>query len=77
MDAPAQHREPRDAKGEVRPFLRLHGSQARAGADAFFMQKEEEMMKKRALSLLMAFVMVVGLLPTMALAADEPEGSGT
>ena len=34
-------------------------------------------MKKRALSLLMAFVMVVGLLPTMALAADEPEGSGT
>ncbi len=34
------------------------------------MQKEEEKMKKRALSLLMAFVMVIGLLPATVRAAD-------
>ena len=58
-------------QGVFAPFSRLYGSRRRAGTDVFFMQKEEEKMKKRALSLLMAFVMVVGLLPTAAWAAEN------
>lgn len=58
-------------QGVFAPFSRLYGSRRRAGTDVFFMQKEEEKMKKRALSLLMAFVMVVGLLPTAAWAAGK------
>lgn len=48
------HREPRDTKGSLCPFLRLYGSRRRAGTDVFFMQKEEEKMKKRVISLLLA-----------------------
>ena len=64
-------------QGGSAPFSRLYGSRKRVGTDVFFMQKEEERMKKRALSLLMAFIMVVGLLPTTVFAADdatEPTG---
>ena len=60
-------------QGVFAPFSRLYGSRRRAGTDAFFMQKEEENMKKRALSLLMAFVMVLSLLPATARAADVQE----
>ncbi len=58
-------------QGGSAPFSRLYGSRRRAGTDVFFMQKEEEKMKKRALSLLMALVMVVSLLPATARAADS------
>ena len=58
-------------QGVIAPFSRLYGSRRRAGTDVFFMQKEEEKMKKRALSLLMALVMVVSLLPATARAADS------
>ena len=57
-------------QGVFAPFLRLYGSRRRAGTDVFFMQKEEENMKKRALSLLMAFILVIGLLPATARAAE-------
>lgn len=57
-------------QGVFAPFLRLYGSRRRAGTDVFFMQKEEEKMKKRALSLLMAFIMVIGLLPATVRAAE-------
>lgn len=60
-------------QGVIAPFSRLYGSRRRAGTDVFFMQKEEEKMKKRALSLLMALVMVVSLLPATARAADVQE----
>ncbi len=60
-------------QGVFAPFSRLYGSRRRAGTDVFFMQKEEENMKKRALSLLMAFVMVLSLLPATARAADVQE----
>lgn len=65
-------------QGVIAPFSRLYGSRRRAGTDVFFMQKEEERMKKRLLSLALAFVMVVGLLPTAAWAAETgPKGKGT
>ena len=57
-------------QGVFAPFSRLYGSRRRAGTDVFFMQKEEEKMKKRALSLLMAFIMVIGLLPATVRAAE-------
>ena len=60
-------------QGVIAPFSRLYGSRRRAGTDVFFMQKEEERMKKRLLSLALAFVMVVGLLPTAAFAAGVEE----
>lgn len=56
-------------QGVFAPFSRLYGSRKRVGTDVFFMQKEEEKMKKRALSLLMAFILVIGLLPTATFAA--------
>ncbi len=59
-------------QGGSAPFSRLYGSRRRAGTDVFFMQKEEEKMKKRVISLLLALVLALGLLPTAAFAADEP-----
>ena len=66
-------------QGVFAPFSRLYGSRRRAGTDVFFMQKEEEKMKKRVISLLLALVLAVSLLPTAAWAAEEPklQGSGT
>lgn len=58
-------------QGVIAPFSRLYGSRRRAGTDVFFMQKEEEKMKKRALSLLMALVMAISLLPATARAAEN------
>ena len=45
----------------------------------FFMQKEDERMKKRLLSLALAFVLAFSLLPATAFAAEEPkpQGKGT
>ena len=64
-------------QGGSAPFSRLYGSRRRAGTDVFFMQKEEEKMKKRVISLLLALVLAVSLLPTAAWAAgtgavDDP-----
>ncbi len=56
-------------QGVFAPFSRLYGSRRRAGTDVFFMQKEEEKMKKRVISLLLALVLALGLLPTAAWAA--------
>ena len=56
-------------QGVIAPFSRLYGSRRRAGTDVFFMQKEEEKMKKRVISLLLALVLALGLLPTAAWAA--------
>ena len=60
-------------QGVFAPFSRLYGSRRRAGTDAFFMQKEEEKMKKRLLSLALAFVLAFSLLPTTAWAAEVKE----
>ena len=60
-------------QGVIAPFLRLYGSRRRAGTDVFFMQKEEEKMKKRVISLLLALVLALGLLPTAAWAAEVPK----
>ena len=57
-------------QGVFAPFSRLYGSRRRAGTDVFFMQKEEEKMKKRVISLLLALVLALGLLPTAAWAAE-------
>lgn len=57
-------------QGGSAPFSRLYGSRRRAGTDVFFMQKEEEKMKKRVISLLLALVLALGLLPTAAWAAE-------
>ena len=46
-------------QGGSAPFSRLYGSRRRAGTDVFFMQKEEEKMKKRLISLLLALVLAV------------------
>ena len=51
-------------QGGSAPFSRLYGSRRRAGTDVFFMQKEEEKMKKRVISLLLALVLALGLLPS-------------
>ena len=66
-------------QGVFAPFSRLYGSRRRAGTDVFFMQKEEEKMKKRVISLLLALVLALGLLPTAAWAAGTKprRGSGT
>ena len=65
-------------QGGSAPFSRLYGSRRRAGTDVFFMQKEEEKMKKRVISLLLALVLAVSLLPTAAWAAETgPKGKGT
>lgn len=66
-------------QGGSAPFSRLYGSRRRAGTDVFFMQKEEEKMKKRVISLLLALVLALGLLPTAAWAAGTKprRGSGT
>lgn len=56
-------------QGVFAPFSRLYGSRRRAGTDVFFMQKEDEKMKKRVISLLLALVLAVSLLPTAAWAA--------
>ena len=65
-------------QGVFAPFSRLYGSRRRAGTDVFFMQKEEEKMKKRVISLLLALVLAVSLLPTAAWAAETgPKGKGT
>ena len=58
-------------QGVIAPFSRLYGSRRRAGTDVFFMQKEEEKMKKRVISLLLALVLAVSLLPTAAWAARK------
>lgn len=58
-------------QGVFAPFSRLYGSRRRAGTDVFFMQKEEEKMKKRVISLLLALVLALGLLPTAAFAATK------
>lgn len=60
-------------QGGSAPFSRLYGSRRRAGTDVFFMQKEEEKMKKRVISLLLALVLAVSLLPTTAWAAEAPK----
>ena len=60
-------------QGVFAPFSRLYGSRRRAGTDVFFMQKEDEKMKKRVISLLLALVLVVSLLPTAAWAAEVKE----
>ena len=60
-------------QGVIAPFSRLYGSRRRAGTDVFFMQKEEEKMKKRVISLLLALVLALGLLPTAAWAAGTEE----
>lgn len=60
-------------QGGSAPFSRLYGSRRRAGTDVFFMQKEEEKMKKRVISLLLALVLALGLLPTAAWAAGVEE----
>lgn len=60
-------------QGVIAPFSRLYGSRRRAGTDVFFMQKEEEKMKKRVISLLLALVLAVSLLPTAAWAARTEE----
>ena len=57
-------------QGVFAPFSRLYGSRRRAGTDVFFMQKEDEKMKKRVISLLLALVLAVSLLPTAAWAAE-------
>ncbi len=65
-------------QGVFAPFSRLYGSRRRAGTDVFFMQKEDEKMKKRVISLLLALVLAVSLLPTAAWAAETgPKGKGT
>ena len=65
-------------QGVFAPFSRLYGSRKRAGTDVFFMQKEDEKMKKRVISLLLALVLAVSLLPTAAWAAETgPKGKGT
>lgn len=65
-------------QGVFAPFSRLYGSRRRAGTDFFFMQKEDEKMKKRVISLLLALVLAVSLLPTAAWAAETgPKGKGT
>ena len=65
-------------QGVFAPFSRLYGSRKRAGTDVFFMQKEDEKMKKRVISLLLALVLAVSLLPTAAWAAEPgPKGKGT
>lgn len=65
-------------RGVFAPFSRLYGSRRRAGTDVFFMQKEDEKMKKRVISLLLALVLAVSLLPTAAWAAETgPKGKGT
>lgn len=60
-------------QGVFAPFSRLYGSRRRAGTDVFFMQKEDEKMKKRVISLLLALVLAVSLLPTAAWAAEVKE----
>ena len=64
-------------QGVFAPFLRLYGSRRRAGTDVFFMQKEEEKMKKRVISLLLALVLAVSLLPTAAWAAGTAKEIST
>ena len=58
-------------QGVFAPFSRLYGSRRRAGTDVFFMQKEDERMKKRLLSLALAFVLAFSLLPATAFAATK------
>ena len=63
LDAPAHTGSRETPRGLCALFYVCTARVARAGTDVFFMQKEEEKMKKRVISLLLALVLALSLLP--------------